>query len=277
MHIWVGTSGYSYPDWTGSFYPPGLRPEKRLAHYCRFFPLVELNFTFYRPPTAAVLARFADGTPPGFQFLVKVPHSISHEQSRRDLPGLRPALAPLEQRGKLAGLLCQFPQSAHYDGRTRGWLRTLATEFAGLRAAVEFRHRSWARPDVPLWLAEHGMGLVAVDVPYLRGLYPRGWVQAGTRAYVRFHSRVAANWYEGDKERYDFLYSDADLNEWIDEAAGAQAAGTQETLFLFNNCHRGQAVVNARRMQELIARRAPQLELVPSFGAPPSVQRSLFE
>ena len=86
-----------------------------------------------------------------------------------------------------------------------------------------------------------------MDVPDLPGLYPRGWVQAGPVAYVRLHSRNKANWYLGDKERYDYDYDDAALGEWIDAASTAAAAGTAErVLFLFNNCYHGQAAVNAR-------------------------------
>src|SRR5947207_1226571 len=80
MQVWIGTSGYSYSDWVGPFYPPGTRPNRMLRQYCQHFPLVELNFTFYRPPTPEILARLADQTPAGFQFLVKAPRSISHEE-----------------------------------------------------------------------------------------------------------------------------------------------------------------------------------------------------
>ena len=81
MDLWIGTSGYSYPDWVGGFYPAGTRPDRMLAYYSRRFPLVELNFTFYRPPTPEMLAKLAAQTPDGFQFLVKLPQSISHERS----------------------------------------------------------------------------------------------------------------------------------------------------------------------------------------------------
>src|SRR5919206_41585 len=166
MYVWIGTSGYSYEDWVGEFYPEGTRPERMLAYYCQFFPLVELNFTFYRPPSREIL----------------------------------------------------------------------------LRLAVEFRHRSWARPGLPDWMAGHGLDLVAVDAPDLPGLFPRGWVQSGPRAYVRLHSRSSGNWYLSDKERYDYHYGDDQLGEWV-EAAQTHGAvgGTERALFLFNNCHRGQA------------------------------------
>jgi uncharacterized protein YecE (DUF72 family) len=276
MHVWIGTSGYSYPDWVGDFYPTGTRPGKMLNYYCQHFPLVELNYTFYRPPTVSALAAQADKTPEGFQFLVKVPQTISHELRREDIPSFRLAAGELARRGRLLGVLLQLPQSCHHGKKTLPWLESVAESLQGLRPAVEFRHRSWVRPEIPEWLAERGLDLVAVDAPDLPGLYPSGWVQSGRRAYVRFHSHNASNWYTGDKERYDYLYSDTELGEWVDAAAAAERE-TDEGLFLFNNCHRGQAVVNARRLVELFASRFPEKSLVAPFSEPEPVQRSLFE
>jgi uncharacterized protein YecE (DUF72 family) len=277
MHVWIGTSGYSYPDWVGDggLYPAGTRPGKMLTYYSRVFPLVELNFTFYRPPTADMLARLAAQTPPGFQFLVKIPRTLSHEQSPRDLPGFRLAVAELEKRGRLLGLLCQFPQATHHSRPALRWVETLSRELAGLRLGVEFRHRSWARPDLPGWLAERGLDLVAVDVPDIPALFPRGWVQSTPRAYVRLHSRNAGNWYDGGAERYDYGYSDEELSSWVD--AALRAEGTEEALFLFNNCHGGRAAADARRVRTLLAERAPQLRVAEPFAAPPPAQRSLFD
>ena len=137
MNVWIGTSGYSYLDWVGDFYPEGTRPEGMLRHYCRHFPLVELNFTFYRPPTRGMLLRLANKTPPEFQFLAKLPQSISHEQSAFDLPGFRYAAEGLAERGQLAGLLCQFPQALHCTGPACDWILTLAQELKHLHLASD--------------------------------------------------------------------------------------------------------------------------------------------
>ena len=278
MHVWIGTSGYSYPDWVGPFYPPGTRGGRLLTHYCRAFPLVELNFTFYRPPTPTMLTRVARQTPHGFQFLVKIPRILSHERQLAGLARFREAVAALHERGRLLGLLCQLPQAAHHDRPSLAWLDTLTRELGKYRLAVEFRHRSWDDPDVGPWLEERGMELVSVDAPNLPGLYSSGPRQIGSRIYVRFHSRNAANWYQSDKERYDFDYSDAMLREWIDSLRGA--AGTaSHALLLFNNCHRAQAAANAQRMRELLEKYAPELPVIQPF-APPSDeprQRLLFE
>jgi uncharacterized protein YecE (DUF72 family) len=276
MQVWIGTSGYSYPDWVGPFYPEGTRANRMLAYYSREFPLVELNFTFYRPPTGDMLARIADQTPPGFQFLVKLPRTLSHEENPADLPGFRQAVEVVRSRGKLLGLLCQLPQATRYGRKALAWLERLGGELLGLGMAVEFRHRSWNREDVAVWLAKRQIDLVSVDAPDLPGLFPRGLVHSTPNLYVRWHSRNADNWYAGDKERYDYHYSDAELGEWIDDlAAAAPTAG--RAVLLFNNCHRSQAVDNARRMRTLIGQSVPELDVVQPTGTAEPVQRSLFD
>jgi uncharacterized protein YecE (DUF72 family) len=264
MRIWLGTSGYSYPDWVGGFYPACLRPGKMLSYYTQHFPLVELNFTFYRPPTAAMLARLAEQTPDGFQFIVKMPRTLSHEEKPDDLPGFRLALEELERRARLLGVLCQLPQAAHNSSRHRAWLERLATELPGKRLAVEFRHHSWAHPEVNAWLGERSMHLVSVDVPDLPGLYPRGLVHSTPLLYLRLHSRQAENWYKSDVNRYDYSFSDQELSEWIQAIRGSMS----ETVFiLFNNCKRSQAAANAQRMRELLQRMAPEMDLVAPLAA----------
>lgn len=276
MNVWVGTSGYSYPDWVGPFYPEGTRPNRMLAYYAGQFPLVELNFTFYRPPTPEMLARLGDQVPDGFRFIVKVPRSISHEEKPLDLPIFRRSVEELRRRGRLLGLLLQLPQASHYTRRRLEWLDWLAGELRDYRPAIEFRHRSWARPDLPPWLAERHLDLVAVDAPTLPQLYPSGLVQSGGRIYVRLHSRNAANWYLSDKERYDYLYDEAALREWVEEVMRAEGR-TQEALLLFNNCHHGHSAGNARRIISLF-QNAGATVVPPATTAPAApVQRGLFE
>jgi uncharacterized protein YecE (DUF72 family) len=259
MRIWLGTSGYSYPTWVGSFYPPGTAPRQMLTYYCQQFPLVELNFSYYRVPTPAHLARLTQQTPDGFQFLIKLHQSISHEQRDDELPAFRTAVEQVRRGGKLMGLLCQFPQALHHTAAARRWVETLAGQLAGYRLAVEFRHRSWHLPEVTAWLAEQNIDLVSVDVPDLPGLYPRGLVRSTSRVYVRLHSRAVDRWYR-DESRYDYDYRDEELAEWI---AALTAEPATEGLLLFNNCQRTQAARNARRMRELLTRLAPRLEVVP--------------
>jgi uncharacterized protein YecE (DUF72 family) len=278
MQVWVGTSGYSYSDWVGPFYPQGSRPGQMLSHYCRHFPLVELNFTFYRLPTAMMLSRFAEQTPDEFQFIVKLPRTLSHEENASDVLPFRHAVDELRGRGRLLGLLCQLPQATHNLPKHRSWLERLAGEFAGCGLAVEFRHSSWFRPEVTAWLGKLNLDLVAVDVPDLPGLYPRGLVQSSPRVYVRFHSRNPGNWYQSDKFRYDYDYDDQALQEWI-AALNGNRNPSDRVLLLFNNCQRSQAVANAQRMRELLSKMGGSMEVIEPFAAPQpaSQQRLLFD
>ncbi|MBY0521909.1 MAG: DUF72 domain-containing protein [Gemmataceae bacterium] len=275
MQVWIGTSGYSYADWVGTFYPAGTRPQRMLAYYTGHFPLVELNFTFYRLPTPAQLGRIAQQAPATFQFLVKLPRTLSHEHHVADIAPFRDAVSELRRRHQLQGVLCQLPQSQHHGQDALAWLDKLANQLQDCSLAVEFRHRSWQRQDVGPWLRDRNVDLVSVDVPDLPGLYPRGLVPSGSRIYVRFHSRNAANWYQSDKERYDYDYTDKELTEWIDALRHVNEPAGQAML-LFNNCHRGQAVVNAQRLRDLLTRAGTELHLVSPFVQQP-VQRSLFD
>ncbi|MCS6977543.1 MAG: DUF72 domain-containing protein [Gemmatales bacterium] len=276
MEVWVGTSGYSYADWVGVFYPNGMRPDRMLAYYVTQFPLVELNFTFYRLPTRRDLDRLADKTPSGFQFLVKLPQTISHDLDLHDLAPFRDSLQGLEERRQLLGVLAQFPQRFHDTVSNRDYVRRLAAELSGQGLAIEFRHVSWAKPETPRWLGELGPHLVSVDVPEIPALFPRGLVQSGDLVYVRLHSRRAASWYESDKERYDYSYSDVEMTEWV-EGLRSVANRTSRAWVLFNNCQRGQAAANALRFAQLLRELAPELAVVSPFAEMGPRQRSLFE
>ncbi len=249
-----------------------------LSYYCRHFPLVELNFTFYRLPTPQMLAKLASQAPNGFQFLVKLPQSLSHEESDRELGAFRQAVEELRSRDRLLGLLCQLPQATHHTPEHRRWIVSLSKQLEEYRLAVEFRHRSWLHAEVPAWLRELKTDLVAVDVPNLPVLYPPGLVQSGSRIYVRFHSRNADNWYRSDKDRYDYDYEDRTLEEWID-LLRANPNPTDSVLLLFNNCQRSQAAANAKRMQELLEKIDSGMEVVQPFAKPQAgaQQRLFFE
>jgi uncharacterized protein YecE (DUF72 family) len=276
MDVWIGTSGYSFPNWVGGFYPPGTRGHALLHFYARHFPVVELNFTFYRCPTPQMLARLARQTPAAFRFAVKVPRSISHEGRWEDMTQFRAAIDVLAAANRLAEAVCQLPQSVHNDAAHRHFLERMGLRLAGLPVGVEFRHVSWTKPNVVDWLRKHHLDLIAVDVPDLPALYPRGPVWSGTRFFARLHSRNAANWYAGGSNRYDFDYPDDLLQEWV---AGLRlASATCDVAYLmFNNCKTTQAVGNAKRMGELLRAEAPDLRVVPPFPPDPPSQPTLFD
>ncbi len=116
--------------------------------------------------------------------------------------------------------------------------------------------------EVVDWLRQRQLHLVSVDVPNIPSLYPRRLVLSSRLIYIRLHSRNKDAWYADDKSRYDYLFSDQELLEWID--ALVQAANSADrALMLFNNCHSSQAALNAQRVQKLLSQMKTPLEVVP--------------
>src|SRR4051812_26218134 len=274
--VWIGTAGYSWSDWVGPFYPPGTTRARMLAYYATQFPAVEINNTFYRPPTPQQLIRLADRTPPGFRFSLKVPRSVSHDYLDTDLDPFRRAADELTARDRLIGLVLQFPEAFTNTASNREWLSRVAAGLKPHPVWAEFRHDSWHRPRLGDWLGERGLDLVTVDVPDLPQLFPRAVIDPGTtQVYVRLHSRLAEKWYTGGKARYDYHFADEALEEWVGRLTDAVPHLDAVHLF-FNNCHGIQGVTNARRLAELLRAAGPAFRVVePPAPAPPR-QGTLF-
>jgi len=293
--ILLGTSGYSYPDWYGVFYPPGLERAKQLDYYVRQFNTVEVNSTYYRIPPASTFAAMERKTPAGFEFVVKAHGDMTHRLSRDGAvyEAFQTALAPLRAARKLNGVLAQFPQSFHRSDDHEQFLVEMQERLEGAPLFVEFRHRSWMHEDVFEFLERAGLGYVSVDEPDLPGLLPRVARATGPMAYVRFHGRNAKSWYAGDDGggapansvrevgrpdrgaspsarepaprqrdrqllRYDYLYSEAELKEWADKIRELNQK-TQKTFVFFNNCHAGQAATGAKLMRTLLGMPEPHM------------------
>jgi uncharacterized protein YecE (DUF72 family) len=251
----VGTSGYSYADWVGPFYPEGLLKREYLNFYSAEFPVVELNFSYYTQPSASTIQRMVEKTPEDFRFTIKAHRSLTHEidedfhrQARRYSEGIR----PLSEAGRLAAVLLQFPYSFHYTPECRLHLKRLCESFADLPKAVEFRNSEWQRESVYQGLREVNAALVNVDEPRLPKLPGPTEVVSSDLAYLRFHGRNAANWWEGDNvSRYDYLYNNEELSEWL-PMIERMLAKARLLLVIFNNHSRGQAIQNARDLQSLL-------------------------
>ncbi len=256
-HLLIGTSGYSYTDWVGCFYPSGMRQGDFLQYYSDRFDMTELNFTYYRQPEASQISRMAETVRKEFIFTVKAHRTLTHEinpavlqqESQTFLQGIEPLL----QEDKLKAVLFQFPHSFHYTDQNRRYLDTLLNTFQGIPSALEFRGRDWQRPSVYGELDRRGVALVNVDEPRLYSLpKPTALVTSDRLAYVRFHGRNRENWWGGDNvSRYDYCYSDAELKEWVPRVKEMlERAGV--VLLVFNNHSRGQAVQNAIRLREML-------------------------
>jgi len=173
MNFYVGTSGYSYPEWKGLFYPEKLPARQMLRFYGEHFQAVEVNYTFRRMPTASLLEGWSRSVPANFQFVLKAPEQITHKQRLKDVGELLSKL--LEVAGvlkdRLGPLLFQLPPNFAKDAsRLRDVLALLPST---CRAAFEFRHPSWFDDEVFGLLRDRGAALCiaeaedGLDVPFV--------------------------------------------------------------------------------------------------------------
>jgi len=196
--IVLGTSGWSFQDWVGPFYPPGTERSQMLDLYVREFPAVEVNSTYYRIPHWRTFQAIEKKTPPGFEFVVKTHHDITHLQSRDPTlyADFEQSIRPLRDAGKLTGILAQFPYGFRRTAANEDFLRVLPDLLHGdTPLFVEFRHRSWTDDGVFDELHREGLGYVSVDEPDLPGLVPPLARRTGPIGYVRFHGRNKEKWW----------------------------------------------------------------------------------
>jgi uncharacterized protein YecE (DUF72 family) len=272
--VFVGTSGWSFADWVGPFYPPGTKSGDFLVHYAKHFGCVEVNATYYRIPPPRTMEQIERKTPDGFRFIVKLNQAMTHERSL-DPPlvsSFLDCIAPLKAAGKYHGLLAQFPWAFKRDEPSKAHLERLREALPGEPLWVEFRHDSWMHPKLADWLTERAIGYCAVDEPALPGLVPPVTHVSNGIGYVRFHGRNAKHWWDngssravaasggepptrGSREqlRYDYDYSESELMQWLGRVQ-ALAQKAKQTYLFFNNCHAGQAARNAKLMEELLRR-----------------------
>jgi len=251
--IAIGTSGFRYADWKGTYYPENLPDDQMLSYYAERFNTVELNFTYYGIPNPRVIERMVERTPEGFTFWVKANGATTHKLDRSAAAQFNEAIAPAREAGRLAGILCQFPYSFHNNQRSRAYLAQVREDFPHDPLVVEFRNAAWATEPVYDYLRRHRLGFCCVDEPELEGLMPRVALATSPVAYVRFHSRDAGKWYEGGgRERYNYLYKREELEEWLPKVQELNNEAENVYIF-FNNCHAGHAAVNAAEFKALLA------------------------
>jgi uncharacterized protein YecE (DUF72 family) len=279
----VGTSGWSYPSgrgtWNGLFYPAtrssraGTKGFDELRFYARHFDTVEVNSTFYGQPRAEVTRRWARKTPSGFEFSLKLYQKFTHPKMFKsaalattdgesgplldalaqvtdsDFDDFREGIEPLASAGRLGALLAQFPPSFKSSTASRDYLAHLLGRLQDYRVAVELRHRSWSDELVETisLLNAFGAAFVQIDEPKFRLSIRQNYLPNVTGFYyMRLHGRNAAAWWHHAKteDRYDYLYSADELQEFSD-VAGASSELVQKSYLYTNNHFSAKSVVNA--------------------------------
>ncbi|MBM3497290.1 MAG: DUF72 domain-containing protein [Armatimonadetes bacterium] len=234
----VGTSGWTYPHWLGTFYPPELKPRDLLPAYCRLFDSVELNYSFYHLPRVSTLAGLWKNTPADFLFSVKAHRYLTH---RLQLEAAGEPLANIVRRAsllqeKLGPILFQFPEKFQCDiERLAGFLELLPP---WLRFTFEFRHASWFREGVYDLLKRRRCALTLADTPE----FPNVLELTADFVYCRLH---------GSRVLYGSCYTEEELQVWATRAR-EWSAGGRDVFIYFDNDFLAHAPRNALRLREIL-------------------------
>jgi uncharacterized protein YecE (DUF72 family) len=297
--IRIGTCSWADDALSKHWYPKGLPAGERLGYYAQHFDTVEVDSTYYRLPAEEMVARWAERTPDDFVMHVKAfglmtRHPVKLEALPPDLRDDAPtddkgrverpsrefraevfrrfleALEPLRSAGKLGGILFQFPSYVVYKDRSLDYLRWAREQLGDDEMLVEFRHVSWLddehRDETLRFLEELRATHVIVDAPRIEGaknLTPTVLALTSPMAYVRFHGRNADTWNKrggSAAERFDYLYSDDELEEWVGPLRELAGQAEQAYAFFNNNAtspdgrggRMAQAAANAKELQRLL-------------------------
>ncbi|MDP4091840.1 MAG: DUF72 domain-containing protein [Bacillota bacterium] len=252
--VYAGTCGYSYKDWIGPYYPSGTKDSQMLEFYSSDFDFVEVNSSFYHMPRLQLFDSISRKTGENFKVAVKLFQGFTHTRDleKESAEGFKSSLAPLIETQKLVCLLAQFPYSFHFSEINMEYLKRLREWFSGININVEFRNQGWIKEQVIKFLKVEGLGFVCVDEPQVRGLIRNVTALTSEVAYLRLHGRNAEKWYGGNgPERYDYLYSSQELEEWIPKIEKMDNSAAL-TIISFNNHPQGKAIANTKMMLELL-------------------------
>ncbi|MBN1524662.1 MAG: DUF72 domain-containing protein [Spirochaetales bacterium] len=253
--IYIGTSGYSYKDWKGPFYPEDMADADFLQFYTNNFPFVELNFSYYKMPEAHLLERLVEKTPKHFRFAIKAHQSMTHDTNvyeQKIFSDFCSGISPLIEQKRLSCVLAQFPYSFHYTPDNRRYLAGLCDSLKDIPLALEFRASEWMQDSMVAELEKRNIAFVNVDEPQLPKLLRPSETVTADIAYIRFHGRNKENWWSGTNvSRYDYLYNEDELAGWI-ERVRVIVQKARVLYITFNNHARAQAVSNAKKFRELL-------------------------
>jgi uncharacterized protein YecE (DUF72 family) len=235
----IGTSGWHYKHWVGTFYPPKTPASKMLAYYYQHFDTVELNNTFYRLPPVSGLEVWRDSTPDNFVLAAKGSRFLTHMKKLKDPePGLARFFERIDVLGeKLGPILFQLPP--HWQVDRERFQTFVAALPSGYRYAFEFRNATWDNEEIYRILRDRNIGYCIFD---LAGAHSPSLVTASF-AYVRLH---------GPGGKYQGSYSDSVLSGWAERILKWRAELDAIYLY-FDNDEAGYAAKDALRLKSLVA------------------------
>ncbi len=260
----VGPAGWSYKDWQSIVYPtPRPRGFHEATYLADYFSTIEINTSFYQPLKPEHCRQWIERVSANSQFLftAKLWQRFTHQtdatvEEERDT---RAGFDVLRDAGKLGAVLLQFPFSFHQTPDNLAYLKHLANRFRDYPLVVEVRHASWNEPAFFRLLHEIGVGFCNIDQPVIGRSLKASEIATAPVGYVRLHGRRYDTWFSDDPElppheRYNYLYSQAELTPWAERIRTVQKR-SRTTFVITNNHFEGKGVVNALQLINMLTRK----------------------
>ena len=284
--ISCGIAGWSYADWQGFVYPPGTKDQ--LCYVAPYVDMIEINSSFYRPPTARTVQSWIRRTRdlPDFFFTAKLHQDITHKGRLEPamVAAIHDGFEPMVDAGRLRHLLAQFRYDFVDTPETRRHLNAIKDTFGDLaNITFELRHKSWEAPDALEALGALDVTVANLDYPLARDSFDLRTCRVGQHAYLRLHGRNAKAWFDrnaGRDETYNYAYSDSELDDIVERAIDI-AAHSQTLTLVANNHYQGKEAAAALELKAriagvpvpvppILAERYPSLERIRDRKGPPT-------
>jgi uncharacterized protein YecE (DUF72 family) len=277
-HLYIGTAGWSYKDWIGSFYgQQQSRDYDWLKFYSQYFNCVEVNSTYYTYVSPSTVKGWVNKVShrDEFVFTIKLHQDFTHKRKFNDenIKAFTKNLEILEKANRLGGILIQFPYSFAFTSATAEYIQKLSEIFQNYNKFVEVRHKSWNNSEVYKFFSELDLTFCTIDQPQIGEAISFEPVITNQRAYLRFHGRNKEAWlnsirsfgkekpsedpdeaYKQQSLRYDYLYTPGELIE-ISQKIKEVYDKVKEVFIIMNNHPQGKGVANAFELIHLLNER----------------------
>lgn len=262
--IKIGTSGFSYADWKGVIYPKDVSSENMLTFYERGlgFNTVEVNYTFYRPPSESISSKWVKDVSGQFEFVFRSHREMTHDiwmdskrmnfkDNKKIFKQFLEGIKPIHKEGKLGCILIQFPTFFMPHSKNFQYILQCKERLSPIPLVIEFRNKAWLKESTFTFLKKIQVGYCTVDEPKLSPLLPLVPETTSNISYLRLHGRNP-KWFNSSKEeRYNYLYSKEELQTFI-PVIKQLGKPSEKSYIFFNNCHGGFAVRNALILKEML-------------------------
>jgi len=278
--VYIGIAGFSYPDWKGIVYTrPGT---DQLEYVSRFIDCLEINSTFYRPPSEKTTKSWLQRTAkrPQFFFTAKLHKDFTHEGKvdAEMVKQFHTGFGPLLETNKLKHLLVQFRYDFDDCKDNRQLLSQIIKHFSDtFNLAVEVRHKSWQQEDALRFLEELGVSVCNLDYPTTYNSFDMQLCTVGRNGYFRMHGRNEEKWFSKSSrdETYNYYYNSDELDQ-IKQRIDKLANAFETLTIIANNHYRGAELANALELKALLS---GEKQLVPEglLKAYPNLARIVME